>query len=80
MFRAESANRFECCKKENLMPEICQKTCQLDDDEVMVTLMPGEPDNDEWEKLCPCSPKINPAMEKCFNLTLGNNLKTDCWY
>ena len=66
-------NRGECCKKENVQPSICQTTCQLDDDDVMLTFMPGEPDNEEWEKICPCSPEQNPGFTKCFpQLTLGN--------
>ena len=69
----DAPNRAECCKRENVQPSICQWACQLDDDDVMLTFMPGDPDSDEWEKLCPCSAGNNPGFAKCFpNLTLGN--------
>ena len=69
----DATDRVECCKRENVRPLICQQTCELTDDEIMVTLMPGEPENDEWEKICPCAEKKNPEFAKCFpNLTLGN--------
>ena len=74
LLHLDATGRVDCCKRENVKPQICAETCALTDDEVMVTLMPGEPDNDEWEKLCPCAPEKNAAFAKCFpNLTLGNS-------